>query len=71
MKLLSEKPQENVLLIYDILLRSRENWEKLILFGLTNFNDNISIGLILGILYELVFSTKQVNKNLIKRFSFF
>ena len=70
MKLLSEKPQENVLLIYDILLRSRENWEKLILFGLTNFNDNISIGVVLGILYEIVFSTKQVNKNLLKRFSF-
>jgi hypothetical protein len=69
-KLLSEKPQENVLLIFDILLRSRENWEKLILFGLTNFNDNISIGLVLGVLYEIVFSTKQVNKNLIKRFSF-
>ena len=69
-KLLTEKPQENVLLIYDILLRCRENWEKLILFGLTNFNDNISIGVVLGILYEILFSTKQVNKNLIKRFSF-
>jgi hypothetical protein len=69
-KILSEKPSENIILILDTLLRSRENWEKLILFGLTNFNDNISIGLVLGVLYEIVFSTKQVNKNLIKRFSF-
>jgi hypothetical protein len=69
-RLLTENPEENVLLIFDVLLRCRENWEKLILFGLTNFNDNISIGLVLGVLYEIVFSTKQVNKNLIKRFSF-
>jgi hypothetical protein len=69
-RVLTEKPEENIMLIFDILLRSGENWEKLILFGLTNFNDNISIGVIVGILYEILFSTKQVNKNLIKRFSF-
>jgi len=66
----TQNPYEQVLLILDSLLRAEDNWEKLILFGITNFNDNISISLILGTLYEILFSTSKVNKNLIKRFSF-
>lgn len=69
-KLLTENPLEQVLLIYDTICRNNGNWEKLILYGITNFNDNTSIGIILGIIYEIIFSTKRVNKNLIKRFSF-
>lgn len=66
----TQNPYEQVLLILDSLLRAEDNWEKLVLFGITNFNDNISISLILGTLYEILFSTSKVNKNLIKRFSF-
>jgi hypothetical protein len=66
----TQNPYEQILLILDSLLRSEDNWEKLVLFGITNFNDNISISLILGALYEILFSTAKVNKNLIKRFSF-
>jgi len=66
----TQNPYEQILLILDSLLRSEDNWEKLVLFGITNFNDNISISLILGALYEILFSTSKVNKNLIKRFSF-
>jgi hypothetical protein len=66
----TQNPYEQVLLILDSLLRAEDNWEKLVLFGITNFNDNINISLILGILYEILFSSSKVNKNLIKRFSF-
>jgi hypothetical protein len=54
-RLLSEKPQEQVLLIYDTLLRSGENWEKLVMFGFCNWNDNPIISLVLGILYQILF----------------
>jgi len=67
--ILSEHPGEQVLLIYDTLLRCKSNWESLILFGMVNFNDNISISIIIGIIYEILFSSSKVNKNLIKRFS--
>lgn len=69
-RLLTENPEEQVLLIYDTLIRSQDNWEQLILFGMANFNENIIISLVLGILYEILFSSKKINKNLIKRFSF-
>lgn len=69
-KLLTENPLEQVLIIYDTICRNNGNWEKLVLYGITNFNDNTSIGIIIGIIYEIIFSTKRVNKNLIKRFSF-
>ena len=69
-RLLTENPKEQVLLIYDTLIRSQDNWEQLILFGMANFNENIIISLVLGILYEILFSSKKINKNLIKRFSF-
>jgi hypothetical protein len=69
-KLLSEKPQEQVLLIYDTLLRSKDNWEKLVLFGFCNWNDNPIISLVLGLLYEILYKNKKINKNLLKRFSF-
>ena len=69
-RILSEHPFEQVLLIYDTLIRSKDNWEKLILFGMVNFNDNVSISIIIGCLYEILFSSRKVNKNLIKRFSF-
>lgn len=69
-RILSESPFEQVLLIYDTLIRSKDNWEKLILFGMVNFNDNVSVSIIIGCLYEILFSSRKVNKNLIKRFSF-
>jgi len=69
-RLLSEKPQEQVLLIYDTLLRSKENWEKLVLFGFCNWNDNPIISLVLGLLYEILHKSTRINKNLLKRFSF-
>ena len=69
-RILSENPAEQVLLIYDTLIRSRYKWDKLILFGMVNYNDNISISIILGCLYEILFSSTKINKNLIKRFSF-
>ena len=69
-RILTEHPVEQVLLIYDTIIRSENNWEKLILFGMVNFNDNISISIIIGALYEILFSSRKVNKNLIKRFSF-
>jgi hypothetical protein len=69
-RLLSEKPQEQVLLIYDTLLRSKENWEKLVLFGFCNWNDNPIISLVLGLLYEILHKSTRLNKNLLKRFSF-
>jgi len=69
-KYLSVKFEEQVLLVIDSLLRSHDNWEKLVLYGLTNYNDNISFGLILGILYEIMYSSVKINNNLIKRFSF-
>jgi len=69
-KILSQNPMEQVLLIYDTLLRCKSNWESLIFFGMVNFNDNISISIIIGILYELLFSSGKVNKYLLKRFSF-
>jgi len=69
-KFLTENPLEQVLLIYDTICRNDGNWEKLILYGLSNYNDNTSIGIVLGLIYEIIFSTKRVNKNLIKRFSF-
>ena len=69
-KYLSVKSEEQVLLIIDSLLRCNDNWEKLVLYGITNYNDNISFGLILGILYEIMYSSVKINNNLIKRFSF-
>jgi hypothetical protein len=69
-RLLSEKPQEQVLLIYDTLLRSKENWEKIVLFGFCNWNDNPIISLVLGALYEILYKSTKINKNLLKRFSF-
>jgi len=69
-KYLSVKAEEQILLIIDSLIRSQDNWEKLILFGITNYNDNVSFGLILGILYEIMYSSVKINNNLIKRFSF-
>jgi hypothetical protein len=69
-RLLTENPEEQVLLIYDTLIRAQDNWEQLILFGMSNFNENIIISLVLGLLYEILFSSKKINKNLIKRFSF-
>ena len=69
-KYLSVKSEEQVLLIIDSLLRSHDNWEKLVLYGITNYNDNISFGLIIGILYEIMYSSVKINNNLIKRFSF-
>jgi len=69
-RLLSETPQQQVLLIYDTLLRSKENWEKLVLFGFCNWNDNPNISLVLGLLYEILYKNTKINKNLLKRFSF-
>ena len=69
-RILTEHPKEQVILIYDTILRSRDNWENLILFGMVNYNDNINISLIIGVLYEILFGSTKVNKNLIKRFSF-
>jgi len=69
-RLLSEKPQEQVLLIYDTLLRSKENWEKLVLFGFCNWNDNPIISIVLSLLYEILYKSSKINKNLLKRFSF-
>ena len=69
-RLISEKPQEQVLLIYDTLLRSKENWEKIVLFGFCNWNDNPIISLVLGALYEILYKSTKINKNLLKRVSF-
>jgi hypothetical protein len=69
-KILTENPHEQVLLIYDTLIRSNDNWEKLIFNGMLNYNDNIGISLILGLIYEIIFSSSKINKNLLKRFSF-
>jgi len=69
-RLLSEKSEELVLLIYDTLLRSGENWEKLVMFGFCNWNDNPIISLVLGIIYQILFKNLKINKNLLKRFSF-
>jgi hypothetical protein len=68
--LLSEKPEHQILLIYDTLLRSKDNWEKTVLFGFCNWNDNTIISLVLGILYEILYKNNKINKNLLKRFSF-
>jgi len=65
----TEKPEEQILFVYDSFIRSTNNWEKIILYGMMNFNDNINISLILGVLYELNYSSSYINKNLIKRFS--
>lgn len=67
---ITDKPKEQVLLIYDTLIRSKANWEKNILFGMCNFNDNIIISLVIGILYEIMYNSVGINKNLLKRFSF-
>lgn len=69
-KYITDKPKEQVLLIYDTLIRSKANWEKNILFGICNFNDNIIISLVIGILYEIMYSSAGINKKLLKRFSF-
>jgi len=68
--ILTENPFEQVLFIYDTLIRSNDNWEQLILYGMVNYNENIIISLILGLLYEIIFSYSKINKNLLKRFSF-
>jgi len=69
-KYITDKPREQVLLIYDTLIRSKGNWEKNILFGMCNFNDNIIISLVIGILYEIMYNSAGINKKLLKRFSF-
>ena len=69
-KILTQNPEEQVLLIYDTIVKCKGNWEQLILYGMTNYNENISISLILGLLYEIIFSYSKINKNLLKRFSF-
>jgi hypothetical protein len=69
-KYLTVKAEEQILLVIDTLLRSNDNWEKIVLFGITNYNDNTSIGIILGILYEIIYNSVKINNNLIKRFSF-
>jgi hypothetical protein len=69
-KYITDKPREQVLIIYDTLIRSKGNWEKNILFGICNFNDNIIISLVIGILYEIMYNSAGINKKLLKRFSF-
>jgi hypothetical protein len=69
-KLLAQRPEQQIILILDSLLRAGDNFEKLVLFGVCNWSDNIVVSIILGILYEIIYSSTKINKNLLKRFSF-
>jgi hypothetical protein len=69
-KLLAQRPEQQMILILDSLLRAGDNFEKLVLFGICNWSDNIVVSIILGILYEIIYSSTKINKNLLKRFSF-
>jgi len=69
-KLLAQRPEQQMILILDSLLRAGDNFEKLVLFGVCNWSDNIVVSIILGILYEIIYSLTKINKNLLKRFSF-
>lgn len=69
-KLLAQRPEQQMILILDSLLRAGDNFEKLVLFGVCNWSDNIVVSIILGILYEIIYSSTKINKNLLKRFSF-
>jgi len=69
-KLLAQRPEQQIILILDSLLRAGDNFEKLVLFGICNWSDNIVVSIILGILYEIIYSSTKINKNLLKRFSF-
>ena len=68
-KLFTDNPEEQILLVYDSFIRSTDNWDKIILYGMMNYNDNINISLIIGVLYELNYSFSYINKYLLKRFS--
>jgi hypothetical protein len=69
-KLLAQRPEQQMILILDSLLRAGDNFEKLVLFGVCSWSDNIVVSIILGILYEIIYSSTKINKNLLKRFSF-
>ena len=69
-KLLAQRPEQQMILILDVLLRAGNNFEKLVLFGVCNWSDNIVVSIVLGILYEIIYSSTKINKNLLKRFSF-
>jgi len=69
-KLLAQRPEQQMILILDALLRAGDNFEKLVLFGVCNWSDNIVVSIVLGILYEIIYSSTKINKNLLKRFSF-
>ena len=69
-KLLAQRPEQQMILILDALLRAGDNFEKLVLFGVCNWSDNIVVSIVLGILYEIIYNSTKINKNLLKRFSF-
>jgi hypothetical protein len=69
-EIFGQKPEQQVLIILDSLLRSKDNWEKLILYGICNYGDNINTSIVIGILFEIIFSSNKINKNLLKRFRF-
>jgi len=69
-KLLAQRPEQQMILILDSLLRAGDNFEKLVLFGICNWSDNIVVSIIIGILYEIIYNSTKINKNLLKRFSF-
>ena len=69
-KLLAQRPEQQMILILDALLRAGDNFEKLVLFGVCNWSDNIVVSIIIGILYEIIYTSTKINKNLLKRFSF-
>jgi len=69
-KLLAQRPEQQMILILDSLLRAGDNFEKLVLFGVCNWSDNIVVSIIIGILYEIIYTSTKINKNLLKRFSF-
>ena len=66
-KLLAQRPEQQMLLILDSLLRAGDNFEKLVLFGVCNWSDNIVVSIIIGILYEIIYSSTKINKNLLKK----
>ena len=69
-KLLAQRPEQQMILILDSLLRAGDNFEKLVLFGVCNWSDNIVVSIVIGILYEIIYTSTKINKNLLKRFSF-
>jgi len=69
-KILAQRPEQQIILILDSLLRTGDNFEKLVLFGVCNWSDNIIVSIVIGILYEIIYSSTKINKNLLKRFSF-